>query len=186
MNLEFYWALFDRVPYNFFSPKLSKLSGDSIYKFQVFSLGIVYYVGSDKKTHYITFRIYTMFDCLDIVMIMYYTTFLFFALVTRKLKLYLYVLIWSLPKYMFVDFRERGREREGKREWGGERKREWERETLMWEKSIDQLPPVCTLTQDRTLDFLVYGTMLQPTDPPGAAQAVLLITSSISASVSGV
>lgn len=34
-----------------------------------------------------------MFDSLDIVMIMYYTTFLFFALVTRKLKLYLYVFI---------------------------------------------------------------------------------------------
>ena len=54
-----------------------------------------------------------------------------------------------------------------------------ERETSMWERNIDQLLPVCApsghWTQilgmcpawNLTCDLLVYGTMLQPTEPPG-------------------
>lgn len=34
---------------------------------------------------------------------------------------------------------------------------------------IDRLPPVNTLTRDWTLDFLVYGTMLQSAEPPARA-----------------
>ena len=55
----------------------------------------------------------------------------------------------SSPENMLIDFRERGRRKE----------------TLMWEKNIDWLPPVCALTRDRTHSPLLHGMMLQPTDP---------------------
>ena len=69
---------------------------------------------------------------------------------------------------MFIDFRERK---------GGVREREGERE--MWERNIDQLPSVNALGRDQTCNLgmcltrnwthnlSVYGTMLQPTEPPG-------------------
>ena len=47
---------------------------------------------------------------------------------------------------MFIDFRERGRERE---------------------RNINWLLPVHAPTGDRTCNLLVYGTPLQPTEPPG-------------------
>ena len=52
-------------------------------------------------------------------------------------------------------------------------------ETSLWERNIDQLPPVCTPTGDQTHNLgmcpdqgsdpqlLVHGMMLQPTEPPG-------------------
>ena len=58
----------------------------------------------------------------------------------------------------------------------------------MWERNIDQLPPVYTLTRDWTrnpgmcLDqelnpqpFLVHGMTLQPTEPPGQDSIVLVV-----------
>ena len=57
--------------------------------------------------------------------------------------------------------------------------RERERETSMWKRDIDQLPPIGTPTRggtcnlgmcpdrNQTCNLLVYGKMLQPTDPPG-------------------
>ena len=62
---------------------------------------------------------------------------------------------------------ERGVNREG----GRERKRE----TSMWERNIDQLPPVCALTGEQTHNLLVFGTMLQPTEPPARALLFLII-----------
>ena len=68
---------------------------------------------------------------------------------------------------MFIDFRE------GKREQGGGR------ETVVWERNTDWLPPVHALTRDQThhlgmcsdgepiLQPLVPGMLLQPTGPPG-------------------
>ena len=59
-----------------------------------------------------------------------------------------------------------------------EREEGGERETSIWEKNIDWLLPICTpagdqnhnlvcaLTSNRNLNLLVYGTMLQPTQPP--------------------
>ena len=38
--------------------------------------------------------------------------------------------------------------------------------TLMWERNMDRLPPVHTLTRNRTCSILVYRWMLQPTEPP--------------------
>ena len=68
----------------------------------------------------------------------------------------------------FIAFRERG-------------KRRRERETLMWERNIDcllshthlEIEPTtleCALIRNQTLNFSVYGTALQPTDPhqPGS------------------
>ena len=63
---------------------------------------------------------------------------------------------------MFIDFRER---------------RKGERETSMWKKNIDQMPPICTPTKDgthnltgnRTHNTLVHGAMLQPTESPNNA-----------------
>ena len=43
--------------------------------------------------------------------------------------------------------------------------RERERETLMWERNIDHLPPIFTPTRDPTHSPLVYGMMLQPNEP---------------------
>ena len=50
---------------------------------------------------------------------------------------------------MFIDFRER--------------------EASMWDKNIDQLPPIGTLTGDRTHNHFVYGMMLQPLNHPAGA-----------------
>ena len=77
-------------------------------------------------------------------------------------------------------------EREGGREVGKERERKTERETLMWERNTDQLLPtrapardrICNLgmcpDQDRGCNILVYGTTLQPPEPPGLARASLV------------
>ena len=61
--------------------------------------------------------------------------------------------------YIFIDFRGRAGERERSKE------KQRERETLMWERNIEQLPPVCSLTGDRTHNLLVYETTLPPTRP---------------------
>ena len=46
-----------------------------------------------------------------------------------------------------------------------------EKEKVGWgggERNIDQLPPVCVLTRNQTHNlFLVYGMILQATEPPG-------------------
>ena len=79
---------------------------------------------------------------------------------------------------MFFGFRERGRE--------GERGKEREIEKSMWERNINQLSHVCAPTgdgtcnlgtcpaRDRTLNLLVYGTMLQSTEPPGQGSNIFL------------
>ena len=71
---------------------------------------------------------------------------------------------------MFIDFREGGH-------WGRERKRKKERERGIDVKNIDWLPLIFTPTGDRTHspgmcltrnrnpNPLVYGMMLQPTEP---------------------
>ena len=90
---------------------------------------------------------------------------------------------------MFIDLRER--EGEGEGEGEGERREERRgeekrRDTLMWERNIDQLPPVYTLTGDQTCNLdmcpnrgsnthlLVYGTMLQPTALARAVSVILI------------
>ena len=60
----------------------------------------------------------------------------------------------SSLKDMFIDFFFR-------REEGGER-------------SINWLPPICTLSGDQTLISLVYGTMLQPLSHPARATFIAL------------
>ena len=45
-----------------------------------------------------------------------------------------------------------------------ERERGGERE--MWERNINRLSPVLSLTEDRTCILFVYRTTLQPTEPP--------------------
>ena len=74
---------------------------------------------------------------------------------------------------MFIDFRERGRER----------KRE-ERETLMGERNIKQLPligaptgPDLTtqagvLTRDQTHHLSMYRAILQPAEPPSQSTCI--------------
>ena len=47
-----------------------------------------------------------------------------------------------------IDFRKEGREREK-------------------ERNINQLRSICALTRNGTYNLLVYGTMFQPTEPPG-------------------
>ena len=43
----------------------------------------------------------------------------------------------------------------------------YENETPMWERNIDGLPPVHSPRQGiEPAAFLVYGTMLRPTEPP--------------------
>ena len=77
----------------------------------------------------------------------------------------------SLPKYMFIDSRQGGRE--------GERKG-CKRETLicwLWHAPDWGTKPAtraCTLTGNGTLDLLVYGMMLWPTVPyqPGQGQNI--------------
>ena len=58
---------------------------------------------------------------------------------------------------------------------GGER----EGETLMWERNINQLPPIQSpkgsLTGDGTHKLLVPGMMLQATEPPGQGRMICLI-----------
>ena len=62
-----------------------------------------------------------------------------------------------------------------------EREKERDRETMMWERNIHLLPPICFPTWGRTHNlgmqvpgpgieptaFLVYGMTLQPTEHPG-------------------
>ena len=50
-----------------------------------------------------------------------------------------------------------------------EREREKEKESLMWERNVHWLPPVCVLTEDSTHNLLVYQT-LQPTTRLGPGQ----------------
>ena len=69
-----------------------------------------------------------------------------------------------------------------------------EREALMWERNMDWLPPVSTLTEDQTCKpgmcpdlasnlqtctLSVYGTMLQPTEPHWPGQDVEIFTNQI-------
>ena len=54
---------------------------------------------------------------------------------------------------MFIDLRERERERE-----------------TMWEKYIKCLPPIHAPTGDWTFNLLVYRMTLQTTEPPGQGQ----------------
>ena len=44
------------------------------------------------------------------------------------------------------------------------------------ERNINWLPPVHTLTRDWTHNLLVYGTTLQPTEPPGQGVWAILDT----------
>ena len=67
---------------------------------------------------------------------------------------------------------------ERQKEWG-ERERERERETLMWERSIDQLPPAHAPTEDQTHNRLAYGTALQPSEPPGQGWNFMFLKISI-------
>ena len=65
---------------------------------------------------------------------------------------------------MFIDLRERGRERKGEkggREIEGEEERE---ETSVWERNINWFPPVHALTWDPSHNILAYGTTPQPTE----------------------
>lgn len=41
------------------------------------------------------------------------------------------------------------------------------------ERNIEWLPPVRSLTGNQTHKFLVYGMMLQPSEPPGQAAKIL-------------
>ena len=50
---------------------------------------------------------------------------------------------------LFTDFRERERKIEIERD----RQRDTEREASMWERNIDQLPPVCALTGDGNVNL---------------------------------
>ena len=52
-------------------------------------------------------------------------------------------------KNIFIDFRERWKDRE----------RHW------CDRNIDRLPPIHTLTGNRTPKLLVHGMMLEPTEP---------------------
>ena len=63
-------------------------------------------------------------------------------------------------------------------EGGGERVggRGGERERKMWEKSIDQLLPICFSTRNQTHNLLVHRTVLQPTEPPGQGPLFLSLT----------
>ena len=49
---------------------------------------------------------------------------------------------------------------------GGEKGRESDRETSMWEGNINQLPPVSTLIWNRTCNLLVHRAMFQLAEPP--------------------
>ena len=71
------------------------------------------------------------------------------------------------------------RRREG---GGGEGERE--RQTVMWERNINSLPPIGTPTKDQThnlgmcpdqdwaRNLLVYGMMLQPIEQPAKADSI--------------
>ena len=43
------------------------------------------------------------------------------------------------------------------------------------ERNLNWLPPTCTPTGDQTCNLLVYGTTLQPTEPPGQGCVVSLV-----------
>ena len=49
-------------------------------------------------------------------------------------------------------------------DWERETERVHIHETSMWERNINQLPPICLLMG--TCNLLVYGTILQSTEPP--------------------
>ena len=58
-----------------------------------------------------------------------------------------------------------------KEEGGAERERN---KHQMWERNIDRFPPIYALTRDWTLNLLVYGMMLQPTEPPSQSSQRIL------------
>ena len=66
---------------------------------------------------------------------------------------------------MFIDFRE-------KESGVGE---EGERETPMWERNIDGLPPTFALTRNQTRNHLLCDTTLQSTQPPGQGYNIFII-----------
>ena len=74
------------------------------------------------------------------------------------------LLLFNPPESVSTDLRERRRARRG-----------WGRETLMWERNTDGLPPVHTPPGDRTLNLLVPGPMLRPPGPPGQGWISLFI-----------
>ena len=67
---------------------------------------------------------------------------------------------------MFIDFRERGREGGGERDRGREENRYIDWLPLIHALTGDQTCNLALcLTRNRTLNLLVYRTMLQPTEP---------------------
>ena len=79
--------------------------------------------------------------------------------------IFTYLFLKSLTKDMFTDSRERGREGRVEREqhwWVAS----WTRTS--WGSNPSQLRyvPWLGLNRDQTHHFVVYGTMLQPSDPP--------------------
>ena len=51
-----------------------------------------------------------------------------------------------------------------------------EKKPAVWQRNINQLPPMCTPTKNRTCNLLVYGTMLQPTEPPVQGPQSIFLT----------
>ena len=60
-----------------------------------------------------------------------------------------------------------------------ERERERKREKHNVREKHPMLPPVHTPARDRTHNLLVYGTTLQPTEPPSQGLARILISTFI-------
>ena len=97
--------------------------------------------------------------------------------------------------FLLIVEREEGAK--GERKWERERQTDRQTLTLMWETHIHQLPPVPTLIGAQTCSlsmcpdgkpnpqhFLVYGSMLQPTEPPGhGIYHIICIARCLSASV---
>ena len=54
------------------------------------------------------------------------------------------------PNDMFIDFRKKGRGKE----------RERKKNTLMWERNMNQMLPGHAQTRDQTHNLLAYGTIL--------------------------
>ena len=90
------------------------------------------------------------------------------------------LLICSLNRhpriYLWISEREEGR---GEECWG---ERERERETLIWKRKIDRLPPVLGATRGGMCNLVKYhdgsryGTMLLPTEPPCQGELLLILT----------